>query len=143
MKSILITLLLIMLSSCHGDYVEFGDDYVYVNGCIAKEDPKSSALDILVYVQVLNSAWDDDYIIAYQKPDRGVFEEYIEGLPQKEIDSLEHLYDRMHEIHNCYWIIRKKDKRVFGPMTKKDFEIKCRRMGVSIKLDPRYENQYI
>ena len=143
-KNILLLLFsLFIMCSCHDSYSEIGDNYIYMNSIIFEQNEETKALEIAVPAQVLNYMFDDDYIIAYQIPDRQIFNDYLEYRPKNIIDSLERQYGKMCEIHDCYWIVRIKDKRVFGPMTKKDFEGKCRDMRVKIKFDPRYEHKYI
>ena len=143
-KNILLLLFsLFIMCSCHDSYSEIGDNYIYMNSIIFEQNEETKALEIAVPAQVLNYMFDDDYIIAYQIPDRQIFNDYLEYRPKNIIDSLERQYGKMCEIHDCYWIVRIKDKRVFGPMTKKDYEGKCRDMRVKIKFDPRYEHKYI
>ena len=62
---------------------------------------------------------------------------------QHKADSLEVLLDSMLKIRDCYWIIRKKDCKVFGPMTESDFNQECKKRNIKLKMDKRYERQYI
>ena len=43
----------------------------------------------------------------------------------------------MYDIHYCYWIIDKKKTQLYGPLDKKEFEKKCKKMGVKLKLNPK------
>ena len=62
---------------------------------------------------------------------------------QHKADSLEVLLDSMLKIRDCYWIIRKKDCKVFGPMTESDFNRECKKRNIKLKMDKRYERRYI
>ena len=63
-------------------------------------------------------------------------------MTEEQQDSFDRQFEEMLRIHDCYWIIRKEDCTVFGPMTKSDFEKKCSELNVGIRLDPRYEKEF-
>ena len=144
----------ILLCSCHVDYLSLGDSYVLIEDVvIAREkDKESHALEILIPDQVLNEDYDKSHIIAYQMPDSDSFRrcridiyKYFSDSTmqyQHEVDSLEVLLDSMLKIRDCYWIIRKKDCKVFGPMTESDFNRECKKRNIKLKMDKRYERRY-
>lgn len=110
-------------------------------------------MTILVPDQVLNYEFDDNYIIAYQIPDSAYYREYYINAykeysdstihSQETTDSLKTLLDKMLSIQDCYWIIRKQDDKVFGPMAESDFNRMCKELNVSIKMDKKYESQFL
>lgn len=141
----------LMLYGCHDDYRELGDTYIYESGRIDKIiDKKTGTIDILIPEQVLNYAHDKNYIIAYQIPDSAIYRYYyIDSYKRcsdstkqsrETTDSLEALLDRMLSIQNCYWIIRKRDVKVYGPMKESDFYRQCKKMNIMIKMDKKYES---
>lgn len=146
MNKFFLGLFSILLVSCHDSYRRLGDNYVYMNRIIAKAEPQKSyeTLHFLITEQVLNYNYDNDYIVAYQIPD---FDEYWESLvessPETQKDSLRNLATLMNNIHDCYWIIRKKDCKIWGPMTKNDFNAKCHEIGVLVELDSKYANDFL
>ena len=73
----------------------------------------------------------NDYIIANQSPDSAEYKSYIEDeyASQSEKDSIRLLYSKMFVIKDCYWIIVRKGDKVIGPLTKHDFDIKCKNFG--------------
>ena len=142
MRKVLVylTYVSIVMCSCHGDYYDMGDGYIYTNREIAKSLESGfgyTHIEPLIPRKVLNFACDKDYIIAYQKPDRVWFDFAEEDVPKEKVDSLEQLYNKICDIHDCYWIIIKKNGQLYGPMEKKEFEKRCKRMGVKIKMDPK------
>lgn len=153
MKRILYVFVFVVLSlyGCHDCYLELGDSYVYDNRIIYLQT--DGYYEELVPDQVLNFDYDKDYIIAYQKPDSAYYREYRIDICKEfsdstirsleKLDSLEVLLDSMLYIQDCYWIIRKKDTKVYGPMTKSDFYKKCKKMNITIKMDKRYESEFI
>lgn len=146
MKKMLV--LLIFLSSlynCHGDSWNLGDDYVFVEGSIAKRcgHNKYKYLETLIVEQVLNFNYDEDFIIAYQIPDRDYLNFVREFKTKREIDSLDNLYTAMETIHYCYWIIQKKNTNIIGPMNKEKFEDKCKEMNIKIRMDKKYEKEFV
>lgn len=145
MRKFIYIFIVLLLSGCHDDYWELGDSYVYNNGCIYyvidtchRDGVRYEGLEELVPFDVHNFGYNEHYIIAYQKPDSAYYIDFNQTIPdsttcfQEKADSLETLLGKMLSIQNCYWIIRKKDKRVFGPMSESDFNRRCKRMGISI-----------
>ena len=145
MRKFLYIFIVLLLCGCHDDYWELGDSYVYNNGCIYyvidtchRDGVRYEGLEELVPFDVHNFGYNEHYIIAYQKPDSAYYIGFNQTIPdsttrfQEKADSLETLLGKMLSIQNCFWIIRKKDKRVFGPMSESDFNRRCKRMGISL-----------
>lgn len=145
MRKFLYIFIVLLLCGCHDDYWELGDSYVYNNGCIYyvidtchRDGVRYEGLEELVPFDVHNFGYNEHYIIAYQKPDSEYYIGFNQTIPdsttrfQEKADSLETLLGKMLSIQNCFWIIRKKDKRVFGPMSESDFNRRCKRMGISL-----------
>ena len=148
----LFVFILLILYGCHDSYRELGDTYIYESGRIHKfKDEKKRSMVTLIPDQVLNYAHDKNYIIAYQIPDSAIYRYYyIDSYKRcsdstirsrETTDSLEALLDSMLSIQDCYWIIRKKDAKVYGPMKKTDFNRQCKMMNITIKMDKKYESQ--
>jgi len=142
MRKVLVylTYVSIVMCSCHGDYYDMGDGYIYTNREIAKSLESGfgyTHIEPLIPRKVLNFACDKDYIIAYQKPDRDWFDFAEEDVPKEKIDSLEQLYNKICDIHDCYWIIIKKSGQRFGPLGKKEFKKQCKKMGIKLIMDPK------
>ena len=152
MRKLLYIFIVLLLCGCHDSYFELGDSYIYENGRIDKLMVKGT-MTILVPDQVLNYEFDDNYIIAYQIPDSAYYREYYINAykeysdstihSQETTDSLKTLLDKMLSIQDCYWIIRKQDDKVFGPMAESDFNRMCKELNVSIKMDKKYESQFL
>lgn len=142
---VFLTYVSIVMSSCHGDYYDMGDGYIYTNRAIAKSLESGfgyTHIEPLIPRKVLNFACDKDFIIAYQKPDRDWFDFEEEDAPKEKVDSLEQLYNKICEIHNCYWIINKMNGQIYGPLEEKEFNSKLKEMKITIKMNKKYESQY-
>ena len=140
-------LIVVLFASCWNDYPRLGKNYVYCNRIIARTEMhgKSELLFFLITEQVLNYNFNRDYIIAYQIPDTnylGSRDLLKARMTEEQRDSLDRQFEEMLRIHDCYWIIRKEDCKVFGPMTKHDFDMICQELVVGIMLDPRYEKDF-
>ena len=123
-----------VLVSCLGVfYIDLGNKYAWLeNRIIVKiTEEKENALyyDTFIRPQVLNYAYDDKFIIAYQVYDKDYHYEPIE-----ERDSLQALFEKTKKIRYCYWIINKETGKVFGPMKKKEFENRCKVMHIEAKM---------
>jgi hypothetical protein len=142
-KTLLILVLLCCCWSC--DVVELEDGYYYLNCTIWKKvkvEGKYDASRTIVPKEVLNFNYDNYYIIAYQKPAYDVANKSMrETASQTEKDSLDEQMRKILEIDDCYWIIRKVDCVVWGPMPKSEFEDMCKKKGIKIVLDPKYEQR--
>ncbi|WP_139261375.1 DUF3997 domain-containing protein [Xylanibacter ruminicola] len=152
MRKLLYIYIVLLLCGCHDSYFELGDSYIYESGRINKLMDKGT-ITILVPDQVLNYEFDDNYVIAYQKPDSAYYREYYINAfkensdstirSQKMTDSLETLLKKMLSVPDCYWIIRKQDAKVFGPMSESDFNRMCKKLNVLIKMDKKYESRFL
>lgn len=139
--------IVLLLCGCHDDYWDLGDSYVYDNGYVYLQVDKHyknhKYYEELVPYRVLNFGYDENYIIAYQEPDSAqyrrfsidIYKDFPDSIKQSQvkIDSLESMLDSMLSIKDCYWIICKKDTKVYGPMTKSDFNRKCKKMKINLK----------
>lgn len=134
----------LVLCGCHDDYWDLGDSYVYSNGVVYEYvDENKVSMNTLIPFDVRNFAFDENYIIAYQVPDSAYFSEYYidsykdcsdsTARSQEAADSLEALLDKMLNIQDCYWIICKKDKRVYGPMTESNFNEQCKKKNITLR----------
>ncbi len=151
MKRILYIFIALLLCGCHDAYLNLGDSYVYDSRRIHKQIGRG--YKTLIPDQVLNFEYDKNYIIAYQIPDSAFYREFYIDIykefsdstirSQKTTDSLEVLLDSMLSIEHCYWIIHKKDCKVYGPMTESDFNRKCKKMNITIQMDKRYESRFL
>jgi hypothetical protein len=62
-------------------------------------------------------------------------------LPKEKQDSLDRQKESMSAIQDCYWIIRKSDSRIWGPMTASDFKTMCLRLKIKAKLSKKKEKK--
>ena len=138
-----------ILTSCLGGvfYIDLGKDYAWVecNRTIIKikEETKNSLYgDILIWPQVLNYDYDDKYIIVYQVYDGSEFYDVSSKQDKKEKDSLLNQFSKLEEMKNCYWIIDKETNLVMGPMTKSDFDRKCKELHVKAKMRRFHEKEF-
>ena len=149
MKKILFILpiLAVFMFSCDNkpDIVEItvyqgdGYSYYYTLGRFYKLD--SAGGRTIVPHDVLDFREFDNYVIIYQLPDCTFYHDVhdpdiITQYDSVQIDSLDALFDKMLDIFNCYWIITKKPDKVEGPMTKEDFEKKCK----EYKIEPSFDD---
>ncbi len=152
MNKLYLVLTTILLCSCHVDYLSLGDSYVLIEDSSIEREDKEGYLEMLIPNQVLNEDYDKSHIIAYQKPDSFLIRseqiDFYRSIPdstmqyQHKADSLEVLLDSMLKIRDCYWIIRKKDCKVFGPMTESDFNQECKKRNIKLKMDKKYERRF-
>lgn len=154
MRKILYIFVAMLFCSCHVDYLSLGDSYVLIEDSSIEREDKEGYLEMLIPNQVLNEDYDKSHIIAYQKPDSDYLRrchidiyKYLSLSDstmhfQHKADSLEVLLDSMLEIRDCYWIIRKKDCKVFGPMTESDFNQECKKRNIKLKMDKKYERRF-
>ena len=142
MKKYWTLFVMVAFMACHDSHWEFNDRYLYENGTIAEIDSINSSLHYLVTERVLNFSEDDHYIVAYQIPTFGERYKFMrESAPTVYKDSLDRQYRKMREIHHCYWIIRKRDCMVWGPLTYGDFMRQCKKLKVKKNLNPKYEQK--
>ena len=142
MKALKILLFITMLPclyGCHGDYHEFGDGYVWVEGCIGlTTNEKTRTFEQIIHERIKKYNIDDNYIIAHQKIKDSVEDMVIaydiETSKGAKADSLRKLLDDMIRIKDCYWIIDKKQHQVFGPMEKSEFLKKKKSLGIKMEL---------
>ena len=149
----LIFIFSILMVSCdyifniHGDYVELGNDYVFCNRVIGKVYSRENGMvffNDIVPQQVLNHSQDDNYIVVYQVPYPDGMQAAIDSvrMSQHEIDSIHTLYQKMMDIVDCYWIIRIKDNKVWGPMDYQTYRRMHDELKIEEELDKSYENKY-
>lgn len=134
--------------SIHGYYVDFGNGYIYCNGVIGKIDKydRENGMHFfhdIVPTQVLNHSQDDNYMVVYQVPDLDDMRIDTVRMSQHEIDSIHCLYQKMLEIRDCYWIIRFKDCKVWGPMDFQTYQRMHDNLKIETDLSDFYENNYV
>ena len=146
---IAVLFLCFLLISCLGGvfYIDLGNHYAWVESReivkIQKETASCLFYDVIIRPQVLNYADDDKYIIVYQVYDGSEYYDVSARQDKEEKDSLLAQFAKLKEIKYCYWIIRKQDAKVFGPMAESDFNRMCKELNVSVKMDKKYESQFL
>lgn len=87
--------------------------------------------EFIIPAHILRYQVHNDYVIVQQSPDSADYKSYVEDeyLSQTEKDSIRSLYNKMFAIKDCYWIIVRKEDKVVGPLTKYDFDIRCKDFG--------------
>ena len=124
MRKIFLLFLVVLFTSCHGDFHELSEKYVYCEYTISKslsnsrwtEDGKYIPYEVVIGRKVTNYNHDNDFIIVHQVN--------------------QHNREKVHH----YWIIRLADDMIWGPLPKDSFDMKCKEQNVKISLDPRYES---
>ena len=109
-------------------------NYVFVDCDICKENDDGS-LYIVIPDEVCDYMYDENYIIAYQRPSfvrADCFWEYDNTIDK---DSILSVKNECNKIKDCYWIIDVRKNSVIGPMDKRLFEHKCSIIGIKIKLN--------
>lgn len=132
----------ISILDCHGDYAEIDEQYRFVEGGIAIVTHRVHDYECIrdiIPKNVMDYAQDKHYIVVYQEPwsDDDTRQIMIDGLPEGKQDSLEQKFVLMDSIKYCYWIIRKKDAYVYGPMTKTEFYKQCYLLKIDLKLNTK------
>lgn len=142
MKSIfLLSFVLCMgLYDCHGDYAVIDGDYRYISQSIALSKGKTKdggeKIVHLIPRNVVDYDFDNVYIVVYQIPEedddiREYMRKYISDAKR---DSIDRKFALMDSIKNCYWIIRKKDAKVYGPMNKHAYRKKCKELKIDLEI---------
>ncbi len=125
------------LTSCLNIYHnDLGKHYAWLEDRIivriTEETEKSLSYDLIIRPQVLNYAYDDRYIIAYQVYDGGDYYDTCQRVEEK--DSLFLQFAKLRQMKFCYWIINKETGEVLGPMNRSDFDRKCRILHVEAEM---------
>ena len=135
------------LTSCMGVfYIDLGNHYAWIESreVVKITEEKDNALyyDEIIYPQVLNYNYDDQYIIVYQVYDGSDYYDISAKQDKAEKDSLYALFDKIKEIKYCYWIIDKETDQVIGPLRKDDFNRKCQELHIEIKMHRFHEKKF-
>ncbi len=128
-------------------------DYYYFNGAIGKviggsiRADGTFSMETLIYPDVLRNNVEeyDDYILAYQIPDIAECFEITDGMFDSETrdsvewihyrDSINQRIDKIRKLKECYWIIQKRTKKVYGPLTKREYDKLCNKLDVEKKVN--------
>lgn len=125
-KKIFLYWLVLIIQSCTSDYNKYlGKGYFY-------RDEGGEIKDILcerpngkeIPATILDYVYNDEYIIAKQKP----------KLPQDPLYKEEYEYHYGEE-SLYFWIIIKKKDIIFGPMNKIEFANKIKKLGINLKFE--------
>lgn len=122
------------------DVLELSGHYVYVETEICSKDNNGN-IELVVPDYVVNYMYNDEYIIAKQHPSFVRANFYWKTSIDR--DSIRMLKEKCYEMKDCYWIIIVSENIVFGPMSEQDFNKKCKEMNITIKMDKKYESQYV
>lgn len=145
--NIFILFLCSFLTSCLGVfYIDLGNHYAWIESreVVKITEEKDNALyyDEIIYPQVLNYNYDDQYIIVYQVYDGSDYYDISAKQDKAEKDSLYAQFDKIKEIKYCYWIIDKETDQVIGPLRKDDFDRKCQELHIEIKMHRFHEKKF-
>lgn len=147
---ILVLSSILFIMSC--DDLPNDSDYYYFNGEFGKiiegtvRGDGTFTMDVLIYPEVQKVKEYDDFILAYQIPDISDYykrpfketfnPELYDSLEWKHhCDSINHRIDRIRKFKECYWIIQKRTKKVYGPLTKKEYDRLCIKLDVKKKVN--------
>ena len=137
-----------LFTSCVGGvfYIDLGNHYAWIESreVVKITEEKDNALyyDEIIYLQVLNYNYDDQYIIVYQVYDGSDYYDISAKQDKAEKDSLYAQFDKIKEIKYCYWIIDKETDQVIGPLRKDDFDRKCQELHIEIKMHRFHEKKF-
>ena len=145
--NIFILFLCSFLTSCLGVfYIDLGNHYAWIESreVVKITEEKDNALyyDEIIYPQVLNYNYDDQYIIVYQVYDGSDYYDISAKQDKAEKDSLYAQFDKIKEIKYCYWIIDKETDQVIGPLRKDDFDRRCQELHIEIKMHRFHEKKF-
>ena len=106
-------------------------NYVYVDGNICMTDDDGS-LHLVIPDDVCNYMYDENYIIAYQRPSfvRADYFWSFDNTVDK--DSIKSLKNLCYRLKDCYWIIDIRSDSVIGPLDKKTFDYNCSVWGIKL-----------
>lgn len=137
-----------LFTSCVGGvfYIDLGNHYAWIESreVVKITEEKDNALYYveIIYPQVLNYNYDDQYIIVYQVYDGSDYYDISAKQDKAGKDSLYAQFDKIKEIKYCYWIINKETDQVIGPLRKDDFDRKCQELHIEIKMHRFYEKKF-
>ncbi len=104
-----------------------------------KVSPSVMVLDESIIGQVDSHCDDDAYILLHQLHDTDCTASRCTcNVDAKSCSSVK-VRDKLLMAHDCYWIVRKKDGKLFGPLDKSEFMAQCYKMKVKCTLD-RYSS---
>ncbi len=142
MKKFFLVLFLIIFVGCvSNDYIPICDNYYFDNNKFVRISHYNDDIDqidrIIVPWDVRDWTYDDTYIQVFQvvEKDTSIYS-WLKGnyYPKEYNDSIDSLVLKMKRIRYCYWIIRRCDEKVIGPMDKHAYLDKCRSIGLETDL---------
>lgn len=127
-----------IMVSCIGVYYDdLGNNYAWLESrSIVKIKEKGDNYlycEWLIRPQVLNYAYDDRFIIAYQFFDE-TSGHYDSIQIEEQKDSLFAQFAKLKAMQRCYWIIDKETDKVMGPMAKEEFDRQRKALNVEAKM---------
>jgi len=113
--------------------IPLSGNYVYVDHDICLKD-KDGTLHLAVPDDVCNYMYDNQYIIALQRPSF-MRADYFWMLDQSvNSDSIESLKRMCYELIDCYWIVDVSQGKTIGPLSRTKFEEQCVSMKITISM---------
>lgn len=147
LRAILLLICCIMMAACEVYYDDLGNHYAKLENReivrITKESEDALSYDEIIRPQVLNYAYDDKYIIAYQIYDGSEYYDVSPSQDKKEADSLLSQFSKLKKLKHCFWIINKKTGKVYGPMTRSEFDRQCKVMRVEATMRKFQEEKFV
>ena len=94
----------------------------------------------LIPGKVVDYKYDDDHVIVHQVYDK-LYTDKFYGLSENDTLSMnEHIKDSINakidiyrKMKDCYWIVFNKEKLIIGPLSKRDFDAKCKEEGIKLE----------
>lgn len=146
-KAIILLIYGILMAACEVYYDDLGNHYAKLENReivrITKESEDALSYDEIIRPQVLNYAYDDKYIIAYQIYDGSEYYDVSPSQDKKEADSLLSQFSKLKKLKHCFWIINKKTDKVYGPMTQSEFDRQCKIMRVEATMRKFQEEKFV
>ena len=147
LRDILLLICCILMAACEVYYDDLGNLYAKLEireiVRITKESEDALSYDEIIRPQVLNYAYDDKYIIAYQIYDGSEYYDVSPSQDKKEADSLLSQFSKLKKLKHCFWIINKKTDKVTGPMTRSDFDRQCKVLHVEATMRQTQEEKFV
>lgn len=107
------------------------------------ESEEGLSYDEIIRPQVLNYAFDNKFIIAYQVYDGSEYYDISFVQDKKEKDSLLTQFSKLKKLRHCYWIINKNTHKVNGPMTQTEFVRRCKVMHIETEMRQFQEQKIV
>lgn len=95
------------------------------------------SMETLVYPTIKDFEEYDDYVLARQEPNikdyykvTHIPHNHRDSITLHQADSINQLIDWLNKMPECYWIVQKSTKKVYGPLTKTEYDRLSKKLDV-------------